>query len=62
MINFKVSNVRGKLKNVTISTDIISGFCNETEEEHADTVSLMEEVKFDAAFMFAYSMRAKTHA
>ncbi|CAG8720210.1 12822_t:CDS:2, partial [Racocetra persica] len=44
------------------ATDIITGFCGETEEEHQDTVSLMEIVKFDMAYMFAYSMREKTHA
>ena len=42
---------------MTISTDMISGFCGETEEEHRDTLSLMEEVKYDQAFLFAYSMR-----
>ncbi len=47
---------------VGLSSDIITGFCNETEEEHADTVSLMKAVKYDQAFMFAYSMREKTHA
>jgi hypothetical protein len=38
------------------------GFCGETEEEHKDSVRLMEEVKYDQAFMFAYSLREKTHA
>ena len=42
---------------VTLSSDFIAGFCGETEEEHQDTVSLMETVKFDMAYMFAYSMR-----
>lgn len=40
----------------------IIGFCGETEEEHKDSVRLMEEVKYDQAFMFAYSLREKTHA
>jgi tRNA A37 methylthiotransferase MiaB len=57
-----VDDVRRTIPNVTISTDIIVGFCGETEEEHADTVLLMEQVKFDQAFMFAYSLREKTHA
>ena len=42
---------------VTLSSDFIAGFCGETEEEHRDTVSLMETVEFDMAYMFAYSMR-----
>ena len=41
---------------------IYIGFCGESEQEHADTVSLMGEVGFDQAFMFAYSLREKTHA
>lgn len=47
---------------VTISTDMITGFCGETEEEHQESVSLMRECQFDQAFMFAYSDREKTHA
>lgn len=57
-----VERAREKIPGVTISTDMISGFCGETEEEHRDTLSLMEEVKYDQAFLFAYSMRDKTHA
>lgn len=40
----------------------VAGFCGETEEEHADTLSLMREVGYDMAYMFSYSMREKTHA
>jgi len=47
---------------VALSTDIISGFCGETEAEHAETISLMEQVRFDQAFMFAYSERERTIA
>ncbi len=45
-----------------ISTDMIAGFCSETEEEHADTLSLMEAVQYDFAYMFAYSERPNTPA
>src|SRR5690606_31561709 len=48
--------------NCAISTDIITGFCDETDEEHNDTLTLIEEVKFDFAFMYKYSERPKTLA
>jgi len=47
---------------VSLSTDIIAGFCSETEEEHQQTLSLMAEVRFDLAYMFAYSERERTLA
>ncbi|KAJ2689859.1 hypothetical protein IWW39_001204 [Coemansia spiralis] len=57
-----VKHIRSVIPDVTFSTDIIAGFCGETEAEHQDTVSVMQQVGFDLAFMFAYSMREKTHA
>ncbi|GAN04701.1 radical sam proteins [Mucor ambiguus] len=57
-----VEEMRSIIPDVWISSDFITGFCGETEAEHRDTVSLMEQVKYDTAFMFAYSMREKTHA
>ncbi|DAZ99009.1 TPA: hypothetical protein N0F65_011264 [Lagenidium giganteum] len=57
-----VDNMRSRIPGVAISSDFISGFCGETEEEHADTLSLMRQVCYDQAFMFAYSVRAGTHA
>lgn len=40
----------------------LAGFCGETEEEHEETLSLVREVGYDMAYLFAYSMREKTHA
>ena len=57
-----ISRVRELLPEVAISSDFISGFCGETEADHEQTLSLMREVRFEKAFMFAYSMREKTHA
>ncbi|HWZ22516.1 MAG TPA: tRNA (N6-isopentenyl adenosine(37)-C2)-methylthiotransferase MiaB [Cytophagaceae bacterium] len=45
-----------------LSTDMIIGFCSETEEEHQETISLMKEVKFHYAYMFTYSERPNTPA
>jgi tRNA-2-methylthio-N6-dimethylallyladenosine synthase len=45
-----------------LSTDMIVGFCSETEEEHQETISLMKEVKFHYAYMFGYSERPNTPA
>lgn len=47
---------------ISFSTDIIAGFCDETEEEHQDTLSLMAEVRYDHAYMFMYSERPDTYA
>ena len=57
-----IDRVKAKIPGCAITTDIIVGFCGETEEEHEDTVSLIRQVKYESAFMFAYSMREKTGA
>jgi tRNA-2-methylthio-N6-dimethylallyladenosine synthase len=57
-----VENIRKYMPECTISTDLITGFCNETEDEHKDTLSLMQTVGFDYAYMFQYSMREGTAA
>ncbi len=58
----RIAAIRRIVPNCSISTDIICGFCDETEEEHADTLSLMREVGFDYAYMYKYSERPKTLA
>ncbi|XP_044497742.1 CDK5RAP1-like protein [Mangifera indica] len=57
-----VQKIRRVIPDVGLSSDFICGFCGETEEEHADTLSLMKAVGYDMAYMFAYSMRERTHA
>jgi tRNA-2-methylthio-N6-dimethylallyladenosine synthase len=58
----RINAIRKIIPDCAISTDSITGFCSETEEEHKDTISLMEWVKYDFAYMFAYSERPKTLA
>lgn len=57
-----IDNVKKIIPNCAISQDMITGFCGETEEDHQDTLSLMEYVKYDFGFMFAYSERPGTPA
>ena len=57
-----INNIRRILPDCAISQDMIAGFCGETEEEHTDTLSLMDYVKYDFGFMFAYSERPGTPA
>ena len=58
----RVAKIREILPGCGLTTDVIAGFCSETEEDHLETMSLMEEVGFDTAFMFAYSERPGTIA
>lgn len=58
----RIEAIRRIIPECTISTDIITGFCSETEEEHQDTLSMMELVKYDSAYMYSYSERPGTLA
>jgi tRNA-2-methylthio-N6-dimethylallyladenosine synthase len=58
----RIAAIRRYMPDAAISTDLITGFCGETEEEHAETISLMTEVGYDMAYMFKYSERPKTLA
>ena len=58
----RVAAIRHALPDCAITTDLIAGFCGETEEDHAQTLSLMREVGYDSAYMFKYSMRPGTQA
>lgn len=58
----RIDAIRRIIPNCAISSDIICGFCSETEEEHAETLSMMEYVKYDMNYMFFYSERPGTLA
>ncbi|MEC3878008.1 tRNA (N6-isopentenyl adenosine(37)-C2)-methylthiotransferase MiaB [Parapedobacter sp. 10938] len=58
----RVNAIREIIPDCGISTDVITGFCSETEEEHGDTLAMMDYVKYDFAYMFAYSERPGTLA
>ncbi len=58
----RISAIRSIVPDCAISTDIIAGFCTETEEDHKQTLELMEWAKFDFAYMFKYSERPNTFA
>lgn len=58
----RVAKIRELMPACAISTDVIAGFCSESEEEHKETLSLFEQVGFDAAYMFYYSERPGTLA
>lgn len=57
-----VEKLRAAAPGIAFSTDILTGFCGETEDDHQATLALMERVRFDSAFMFAYSERDLTFA
>ena len=57
-----VNKLRSKIKNLSLSTDIIVGFPNETEEDFQETLDLVDKVKYDSAFTFIYSKRVGTPA
>jgi tRNA A37 methylthiotransferase MiaB len=57
-----VDHIRKTIPGVALSSDFMCGFCDETDQEFEDTMTLIESVQYDMAFLFAYSMREKTHA
>jgi tRNA-2-methylthio-N6-dimethylallyladenosine synthase len=58
----RIETIRNIIPGCSVSTDIITGFCTETDEDHEETLSLMKWAEFDFAFMFRYSERPGTRA
>ena len=58
----RIKAIREIIPGCGITTDVFSGFCTESEEDHLQTLSLMEQVKFDTSFMYKFSMRPGTYA
>jgi tRNA-2-methylthio-N6-dimethylallyladenosine synthase len=58
----RIDAIRRIIPGCAISTDVITGFCSETDEEHQDTLSMMDYVQYDFAYMFMYSERPGTLA
>lgn len=58
----RVAKIRSLMPDCVITTDVIAGFCGETEQDHQDTLSIMREVGYDYAYMFQYSERPGTLA
>lgn len=56
----RVKTIKEIIPDCAISTDIIAGFCSETEEDHQETLSIMKEVEYCSAYMFSYSVREGT--
>uniref|UniRef100_F6TGF1 Mitochondrial tRNA methylthiotransferase CDK5RAP1 n=1 Tax=Monodelphis domestica TaxID=13616 RepID=F6TGF1_MONDO len=57
-----IHHIRESVSGVNLSSDFIAGFCGETEDDHLQTLSLLQEVRYNVGFLFAYSMRQKTRA
>ncbi len=57
-----IDKMKEMIPGVSLSTDIIAGFCGETEAQHRDTLDVMKRVRYDLAYMFAYSERERTLA
>jgi tRNA-2-methylthio-N6-dimethylallyladenosine synthase len=58
----RIAAIRKAMPDCAITTDLIAGFCTETLEDHAETLSLMREVGYESAFMFKFSLRPNTFA
>lgn len=58
----RIAAIKKYIPDCGLSTDIITGFCNETEEDFEQTMKIMKEVEYDSAFMFFYSNREGTYA
>jgi tRNA-2-methylthio-N6-dimethylallyladenosine synthase len=58
----KVSRIRGKVPGISITSDIISGFPGETEDDHIQTINALREIEFDGIFSFKFSQRPGTRA
>ena len=57
-----IDKIKKKIPDCSISMDMITGFCTETDDDHKDTLSLMKYVKYDYGYMFKYSERPNTAA
>ena len=58
----RIEAIRHYLPDCSITTDVIAGFCTETEEDHQDTLAMFRKVSYDYAYMFKFSMRPNTYA
>ena len=58
----RIAAIRRYMPDCSITTDVIAGFCSETEEEHQMTLDMFRKVRYDYAYMFKFSMRPDTYA